>query len=313
MPQYGFSSTAEEVSEGIDATGKTAIVTGASSGIGVETTRVLALRGAHVIMAVRNVAKGEAVAADIRKSVPNAKIEVEEMDLSNFDSVRNFAARILARKTPINLLINNAGIMPVELKLVEGYESHLTTCHLGHFLLTTLLLPAILSGAPARIVNVSSAFHIAADVDLDDVNFEKTPYDRFIAYGRAKSANIHFTKELNRRYSSQGVESFCLHPGGIKTPLQDNISKQEMIDKKWINEDGTSNVVWKTTEQGTATTVLAALHADLNGKGGSYLVDCNIETRPANTMTFEGLAEHANNQDKAEKLWIFSEKAVEKK
>jgi NAD(P)-dependent dehydrogenase (short-subunit alcohol dehydrogenase family) len=306
----GYRKTAEEISQGIDLKGKVAIVTGASSGLGVETSRVLALRGAHVILAVRDTKKAEPFLEQIKKSTNNDKVEIIRLDLGSFDSVREFAKQFLSKNLPLNILINNAGIMAVPLNMIEGYESQLATNHFGHWLLTTLLLPALIQGKPSRVVSVSSCAHKRLGVNFDDINFEKQGYDKWKAYAQSKTANVLFALEFDKRYRDKGVSAFALHPGGIMTGLQSSLSKEEMLAMGWFDKDGKINDRFKTIEQGAATSIYAATSPELEGKGGLYLEDCDVSTIPPEQFPFAGWAEHAKDMKAAGQLWELSEKAT---
>jgi NAD(P)-dependent dehydrogenase (short-subunit alcohol dehydrogenase family) len=217
---FGFETTAEEVLEGIDLTGRRALVTGASGGLGAETARVLAGAGAAVTLAARDVAKARGVADAIRSESPGAELDVMEIELHRPESVRRFAKDWLARHPMLHVLVNNAGVMACPLaRTPEGWEMQFATCHLGHFLLTALLVPALRAGAPARIVNVSSAGHRFGPVRLGDPHFEREPYDKWMAYGQAKTANVLHAVELDRRLAASGVRAFAIHPGAIITEL----------------------------------------------------------------------------------------------
>jgi len=310
MSNLGYRSTAEEVSQGIDLNGKVAIVTGASSGLGVETARALALRGAHVFLAVRDTNKALPFAQQIKDSTKNQNVEIAKLDLGNLDSVRAFAKEFLAKDLPLNILINNAGIMAVPFQLLEGYESQFATNHLGHFLLAVLLLPALKKGAPSRVVCVSSVAHKRSPVRFDDINFEKESYDKWTAYGQSKTANVLFALEFHKRYSKDGISAFSLHPGGIMTGLQSSLSKEEMTAMGWYDEAGKPNERFKTIEQGAATSIYAALSPDLQGKGGFYLENCEESTIPPNQMPYAGWADHGKDKEAAARLWELSEKAT---
>eukprot|EP01119_Soliformovum_irregulare_P008247 TRINITY_DN21378_c0_g1_i1.p1 TRINITY_DN21378_c0_g1~~TRINITY_DN21378_c0_g1_i1.p1 ORF type:complete len:315 (-),score=98.36 TRINITY_DN21378_c0_g1_i1:39-983(-) len=303
---YGKDTTAEEVSEGLDLTGKVAIVTGSSSGIGEETARVLALRGAQVIIAVRNVEAGEQTAERIRSQNPKANLKVLQVDLASLKSVRKFAEDFKALNLPLHYLINNAGIMAMaERKTTEdGFELQFGTNHLGHFLLTNLLADVLIKSAPSRVVSVSSIAHQYNDGKgflFDDWNFEKG-YTKWGAYAHSKTANILFANELNERLKKHNVEAFSLHPGGIRTPLQRELTMDEMIANGWLDKEGNFDPkIWKSIPAGAATSVLAATSPDLTGKGGSYLEDAHL----SQTGT-----ENARDPENGRKLWALSEKLV---
>ncbi|XP_022737568.1 short-chain dehydrogenase TIC 32, chloroplastic-like isoform X2 [Durio zibethinus] len=297
---FSASSTAEEVTQGIDGTGLTAIVTGASSGIGVETTRVLALRGVHVVMAVRNVDAGRNVKESILKEIPGARIDVMELDLSSLASVRKFASDYESSSLPLNLLINNAGIMATPFMLShDNIELQFATNHIGHFLLTNLLLEtmkntACKSNREGRIVNVSSEGHRFAyreGIRFDKINDESGYYSMF-AYGQSKLANILHAKELAKRLKEDGVEitANSLHPGSIMTNL--------LRHHSFINAIGNmvGKYFLKNIPQGAATTCYVALHPQVKGVSAEYLSDSNISNPSSN----------AKDAELAKRLWDFS-------
>ncbi|WMV20563.1 hypothetical protein MTR67_013948 [Solanum verrucosum] len=298
----GFSpnSTAEEVTQGIDGSALTAIVTGASSGIGAETARVLALRGVHVIMGVRNISAGEQVKETIIKDVPQAKIDALELDLSSLASVRNFASNYNSLGLPLNLLINNAGIMATPFTLSKDkIELQFATNHVGHFLLTNLLLDTMKKTAresrkEGRIVNVSSRRHKFSyneGIRFDKIN-DQSGYNGLSAYGQSKLANVLHANELARHLKAEGVEitANSLHPGAIAT----NLFRQHSIISGIVDVIGKH--VMKNVEQGSATTCYVALHPDVKGVSGKYYADCNIaEASP-----------QANDAGLAKRLWDFT-------
>ncbi|MCD7469703.1 Short-chain dehydrogenase TIC 32, chloroplastic [Datura stramonium] len=298
----GFSSnsTAEEVTQGIDGSALTAIVTGATSGIGAETARVLALRGVHVIMGVRNVSAGKQVKEAIIRDVPQAKIDSLELDLSSLASVRNFASNYKSLGLPLNLLINNAGIMATPFTLSKDkIELQFATNHVGHFLLTNLLLDnmkrtACQSRKEGRIVNVSSRRHKFSyneGIRFDKIN-DQSGYNGLSAYGQSKLANVLHANELARHLKGEGVEitANSLHPGAIAT----NLFRQHSIISGIVNVIGKH--VMKNVQQGAATTCYAALHPDVKGVSGKYYADCNIaEASP-----------QANDAGLAKRLWDFT-------
>lgn len=299
---FSFSSTAQEVTEGIDASGLTAIVTGASSGIGSETARVLALRGAHVVMAVRSVDAGNSVKETIIKEIGNAQLDVLELDLSSMASVRDFASNFKSLNLPLNILINNAGIMACPFQLSQdGIELQFATNHIGHFLLTNLLLEdlkktAQKTGIEGRIVIVSSEGHrfASSGIRFDKIN-EKTGYYAFLAYGQSKLANILHANELTRRLQEEGVNvtANSIHPGSILTNLlryRTILGTLAQIIKFAL----------KNIPQGASTQCYVALHPQLKGVGGKYFSD-NNEATPSLQAT---------NTELAKKLWEFSEKII---
>ena len=284
-PTFGRKSTAEEVSEGIDLAGQHAIVTGATAGIGVETARVIARRGGTVTMACRDLAKAEAVrqrfVRDGEGRVKGDQFVIEHLDLASLASVRAFAKAFLLTDRPIHLLINNAGLMIPDRRLtLDGFEAHFGTNHLGHFLLTRLLLERICASAPARIVNVASdAMHFASLTPaFDDLNWEKRKWSAWRSYGDSKLMNLMFTNELNRRLAGSGVESFALHPGIVPTDLGRD---QGM----WMKLLGSLLLPFsKNVAQGAATTLFAATRAELAEPGANYLSHC----APARTPKLAG-------------------------
>jgi len=313
MAQFGFHSTAEEVSQGIDLKGKVVIVTGGSSGLGQESSRVFALRGAHVILAVRDVKKGQVVADEIKLSTGNSQVEVLQLELSSFASIRTFAQAFKDKGLPLHVLLNNAGIMAVPFQLISGYESQFATNHLGHFLLTNLLAPILVASAPSRVVCLSSVGHRRSPIRFDDINFEKEGYQKWTAYGQSKTANILFAKELQKRLGPKGVTAFSLHPGGIMTGLQSSLSKEEMTAMGWLDENGNPRGGFKTIPQGSATSVYASIVPGLESIGGAYLEDCAECVKPAYQTADQigGVAAHANDLEAAARLWELSEKAVQ--
>ncbi len=305
-------SQAEEVIAGVDLAGKTAIVTGAASGIGVETARALASAGARVVMPVRSRDKAEAVAADIRATTGNAKVEVADMDLADFASVRAFADAFIAAGAPLDLLINNAGIMATpERRIMDGFELQFGTNHLGHMLLTCRLAPALLKGAPGRVVELSSIGHRRASINFDDPNFQHHPYDKWEAYGQAKTANSLFAVGLNRRLEPKGVNAYAVHPGGIMTGLQRDMSAAEIKAFGWVDDEGRINDRFKTVSGGASTSVWCATSPLLAAGGGVYCEDCNIaQAVPADDPSFAGVRPWAIDPDAAERLWTLSERLL---
>ena len=308
---FGANTTTDEVLEGIDLTGKQALVTGASTGLGEETARALASKGAAVTLAVRNVAKGEEVAEKIRQSTGNQNIDVVQVELSVPDSVRACAANWLKTHDALNLLINNAGVMacPLE-RTVEGWEMQIATNHFGHFLLTCLLVPALKKGAPARIVNLSSAGHRFANVDFDDLHFNHRDYDKWGSYGQSKTANILFSVELNKRLAASGITANAVHPGGIQTELGRHLTPEDIAAlMARVSERGNGEFSFKTIPSGAATSVWAATSPDLEGKGGLYLEDCHIASQGTETSA-DGYSAYARDEDSAARLWALTEQTL---
>jgi len=309
--RFGHGSTAMEVVAGIDLDGKNAIVTGAASGIGVETARALAAAGARVILAVRDRAKGEAVARDVQASTRNPAVRVEELDLADVESVRRFADRFRATGAPLHILVNNAGIMACPLaRTRDGWELQFATNHLGHFLLAGRLAPALEAGAPSRVVALSSVGHRLSAIHFDDVHFERRPYDRWLAYGQSKTANALFALELARRATAAGITANAVHPGGIMTGLQQHLSREDMNALGWLDADGKPRRGFKTTAQGAATSVWAATAPELAGKGGRYLEDCQEGEPVRPDVPFAGYHPHVRDAEAAKRLWTVSEEMI---
>jgi NAD(P)-dependent dehydrogenase (short-subunit alcohol dehydrogenase family) len=310
MPRtFSAQSTTDQVLEGVDLSGKLALVTGASSGLGVETSRALAARGAGVVMAARDVAKIEQQAAAIRARHPGAQLEVMELHLDEPASVRAFAKAFLAKHPRLNVLIGNAGVMACPLlRTAEGWEMQFATNHLGHFLLANLLAPALVAGAPSRVISVSSAGHQFSPVVFDDVHFERRPYDKWASYGQAKTANILFAVEFDRRFAARGVRAFANHPGGIMTELGRHLTPEDIkfIQERAAQRSSSGGMQWKTPEQGAATQVWGATAPELDGQGGLYLEDVQISgPNPPEGST--GCAPYALDAENAKRLWALSE------
>ncbi|MET9629661.1 SDR family NAD(P)-dependent oxidoreductase [Lentzea sp. NPDC006480] len=295
--QFGFSSTAAEVVEGIDLTGKRAIVTGASSGIGVETARALAGAGAEVTLAVRDVAAGEKTAQDI-----GGDAKVAHLDLTDLASIAQFTQKW---EGPLHILINNAGVMATPEQYTEqGWEWQFATNHLGHFALATGLHEALATEG-ARIVAVTSTAHMQSPVIFDDVNFAFRRYDPWLAYGQSKTANVLFTVEATRRWASDGITANAVMPGAIFTNLQRHLDGASTVDPALI----------KTAEQGAATSVLVATSPLLEGIGGRYFNDCHearTVDRRGEAPPMQGVARYALDPDAAERLWTYSETLLAK-
>ena len=306
---FGHDTTTVEVLEGIDLTGKLTLVTGASGGLGAETARALASKGARVVITARDVAKGEGVARGIRASTGNDGIEVEELDLGSLASVRAFADRFRARHDALQILVNNAGVMACPFgKTTDGFELQFGTNHLGHFLMTGLIAPALLRGAPARVVSVSSRGHHMSPVVCDDIHFERRPYDKWSAYGQSKTANILLAVELERRLGSRGVHANAIHPGTIATELARHMEREDFELVRKRQPGGRMRL--KSVEAGAATTVYAATAPELEGRGGIYVEDCGIADVDDAEDAAGGVRSYALDPDAAERLWSISEETV---
>ncbi|WNM29551.1 SDR family NAD(P)-dependent oxidoreductase [Streptomyces sp. Li-HN-5-11] len=298
---FGATSTADDVLQGIDLTGKLALVTGGYSGIGLETTRSLAKAGAHVVVPARRPVTAEQALA----GVPG--VELAELDLADLESVRGFAERFLASGRGIDIVIDSAGIMACpETRVGPGWEAQFATNHLGHFALVNRLWPAIAPGG-ARVVSVSSRGHHFSGIRWDDIHWRQR-YDKWEAYGQAKTANVLFAVQLDKLGRDAGVRAFALHPGGILTPLQRHLPKEEMVERGWIDEDG--NVLnpegFKTPPQGAATQVWAATSPQLDGLGGVYLEDCDIAEPAQEGDERAGVRDWAIDPAQAARLWELS-------
>ncbi|CAA7399053.1 unnamed protein product [Spirodela intermedia] len=301
---FSSSSTAEEVTEGIDGTGLTAVITGASSGIGKETARVLALRGVHIVMGVRNLSAGNSVKEEIVKEIPGAKIDTLELDLASMASVRKFSTEFRSLNLPLNILINNAGIWACPFSLSsDGIEIQFATNHVGHFLLTDLLLENMKNAAKnsnieGRIVNLSSDTHALVygeGIQFNKMNM-KFKYNIILAYGQSKLANILHANELSRRFKDEGINitANSVHPGAVLT----KIFRYHSIINAICYSLG--QLVMKNIQQGAATTCYVALHPQVHGVNGSYFCNCNI-SKPSSK---------AEDQELGKKLWEFTETLV---
>jgi NAD(P)-dependent dehydrogenase (short-subunit alcohol dehydrogenase family) len=302
---FGFSSTAAEVTDGVDLSGKRAIVTGASSGIGVETARALAGAGAAVTLAVRNMETGERVAAEIRESSGNEAVTVRALELSDLSSVEAF---VKAWSGPLDILVNNAGVMAIqELTLsASGHEMQFATNHLGHFALAVELYDALAAAGSARIVSVSSGGHLRSPVVFDDIDYAFRDYDPFGAYGQSKTANVLFAVEATRRWASDGIVANALMPGGIATPLQRHLPAH--YAEQALDAFRAAGSDFKTVEQGAATSVLLAASPLVEGVGGRYFENCNEAVRVdrRGAPGTGGVAPYALDLANAERLWELS-------
>jgi NAD(P)-dependent dehydrogenase (short-subunit alcohol dehydrogenase family) len=315
---FGAASAAEQVIREIDLTGKTAIVTGGYSGLGVETVRVLRKAGARVIAPARDVERARKALAHI------PGVEVEAMDLLDPTSIDNFAAEFHASGSPLHILINSAGIMATPLtRDARGFESQFATNHLGHFQLTKRLLPALRKAKGARVVSVSSAGHRFSPVDFADPQFEHREYTPFSAYGQSKTANILFAVELDAREKGNGIRAFAVHPGGIfNTGLAKHLPRQQFVDMGVMDAAGNPIIDpsrnLKTIEQGAATQVWCATSPKLNGMGGVYCENSDIaspsqqkpETQPGASRAFVGVLPYAIDATSAKRLWEMSERLL---
>ncbi|RYJ23673.1 short-chain dehydrogenase/reductase [Streptomyces sp. L-9-10] len=298
---FGARSTTQDVLRGIDLSGALAVVTGGYSGLGLETTRALTGAGAHVVVPARRRETAEKALDGIDG------VEVDELDLADLDSVRRFAERFLASDRTIDIVINNAAVMACpETRVGPGWEAQFATNHLGHFALVNRLWPAIVPGG-ARVISLSSSGHRNSPIRWDDMWFAHD-YDKWQAYGQAKTANALFAVELDALGRDSGVRAFSVHPGGILTPLQRHLAKEEMVAAGWIDEEGNGlNPAFKTLEQGAATQVWAATSPRLAGAGGVYCEDCDIaEPASQDTSVAGGVRAYATDPEQAARLWRLS-------
>lgn len=325
---YGRDTTTDEVLDGLDLTGRRFVVTGAATGLGRETARALAARGATVTVLARSEARAAEALAALQADVPDADAGAGVVDLGDLASVRSFADGYLATHDAVDVLINNAGVMACPFgRTADGFETQFGTNHLGHFLLTALLAPALLQGEEPRVVTLSSAGHARADVDLDDPNFEHTDYSAWVAYGQSKTANALFARELARRAAAAGHDllSFSVHPGGIITDLGRHLDAElldEMLAFTRTRSDAATKtggdhretaeapqgMHFKSVEAGAATQVWAAT-GDLAEHDGAYLADCGPGVLGADPGV-NGFRPYLLDDANAAALWDLSEELV---
>jgi NAD(P)-dependent dehydrogenase (short-subunit alcohol dehydrogenase family) len=317
---FGATSTTEDVLSGTDQRGKRILVTGVSAGMGVETARSLAAHGAQVIGAARDLAKAENVTAQVRKDAAagGGSFELVELDLASLKNVRACADGLLAKGEFVDLIIANAGVMATPFgHTADGFEIQFATNHLGHFALVNRIAPLIRDGG--RLINLSSAGHRFSSVDLEDPNFERTPYEPFVAYGRSKTANILFAVAFDQRHRGNGIRAAAVHPGGVQTELDrhvDPIQIQRIIEQtnKQLASEGKAPFQLKTIPQGAATSVWAAVVAPADEIGGRYCENCHVGRVVSDdvtiTATSEGVRGYALDPKNAEALWKKSEEMV---
>lgn len=297
---FNKTSTASQVIAGLPLAGKTAIITGGCSGLGLESTKALAAAKVNVIVAVRNVDAAEKSLGNI----PNVK--VMPLDLADLESVKNFSNIIVDSRVKIDMLICNAGVMACpEQRVGKGWESQFAINHVGHYALTNQIWSAL--NVDARIVCVSSAGHHNSHIRWDDIHFNHSTYDKWVAYGQSKTANALFALQLDEYGKDFNIRAFSLHPGKIRTPLQRHLTMKEMCDAGWIDMEG--NIIdptFKTPEQGAATQLWAATSPKLKGLGGLYLEDCDVANPAESQGTFVGICDFAANLAEAQKLWDYT-------
>src|SRR5580700_7264857 len=311
----GATSTTDDVLSGVNLKGKRILVTGASAGLGVETARTLAAHGAQVVGAARDLNKAKAATEQVRVQAANGGgLELVELDLASLASVRACADALISTGEPFDLVIANAGVMACPKgQTSDGFETQFGTNHLGHFVLVNRIVSLLKPGS--RLVNLSSAGHRFSDVDLDDPNFEHTPYTEFGAYGRSKTANILFAVEFDRRHKANGVRATAVHPGGIHTELSRHIGEEgikQLIER--INAAtraaGEPDFKFKTIPQGAATTVWAGAVAAADAVGGRYCEDCHLAEIEPDAAKRAGVKPYALNPETAKALWAKSEEMV---
>ena len=318
--QFGATSTTDEVLDGMTLTGKRVLVTGVSAGLGVETARTLAAHGATVVGAARDLIKAHSATQAVRAgAAKGGSLELVELDLASLKSVRACADALNASGKPFDVVICNAGVMATPKgKTADGFETQFGTNHLGHFVLVNRIAKLIKSGG--RLVNLSSAGHRFADVDLDDPNFERTEYAPFVAYGRSKTANVLFAVEFDRRYKADGIRATAVHPGGIQTELGRYMTPETTAAMiKSIEEASKAagasapGFSWKTIPQGAATSVWSGFVADAGEVGGKYCEDCHVAEANDNPASRGGIRAYALDPERAKALWAKSEAMVGEK
>jgi NAD(P)-dependent dehydrogenase (short-subunit alcohol dehydrogenase family) len=317
---FGAKSTTEDVLKGVDLRGKRILVTGVSAGLGVETARTLVAHGADVVGAARDLEKAKRATSEVSKAATQigASFELIELDLANLKSVRAAADKLVADGRLFDVIIANAGVMATPLgKTTDGFETQFGTNHLGHFVFVNCIAKLIKDGG--RLVNLSSSGHRFSNVDLKDPNFEATPYEPFVAYGRSKTANILFAVEFDRRHRERGVRATAVHPGGIMTELarhMDPGSLEQMVNQ--INQQGAAAgkgpFEFKTVPQGAATSVWAAVVAAAEQVGGRYCENCHVSDVVADDAPLglldEGVRGYALDSQNAAALWKKSEEMI---
>jgi len=317
---FGATSTTDEVLAGVNLRGKRILVTGVSAGLGIETARSLAAHGAHAVGAARDLDKAQRATAQVRKDAAanGGGFELIELDLANLKSVRACADALLAKRELFDVIIANAGVMATPFgKTADGFETQFGTNHLGHFVLVNRIAPLLRKGG--RLINLSSSGHRFSNVDLEDPNFQRTPYDPFVAYGRSKTANILFAVAFDQRHRSRGVRAAAVHPGGIQTELarhMDHSALEQLVNQinQQLAAEGKGPFQWKTIPQGAATSVWAAAVAAADEIGGRYCENCHVGHVVPDDVTItaisEGVRGYALDPTTAEALWKKSEELV---
>jgi len=317
---FGATTTTEEVLSGVNLQGKRILVTGVSAGLGVETARSLAAHGAHVVGAARDLTKAETATTQVRRDAAahRGSFELVELDLANLKSVRASADGLLAKGEPFDVVIANAGVMATPFgHTADGFETQFGTNHLGHFVFVNRIAPLLRAGG--RLINLSSSGHRFSNVDLVDPNFDHTPYEPFVAYGRSKTANILFAVAFDRRHRGRGIRAAAVHPGGIQTELGrylDPSRLETMVDQmnQQLAAEGKPPFQFKTIPQGAATSVWAGMVAQADEIGGRYCENCHVGRVVSDDVTIsaisEGVRGYALDPTNAEALWKKSEEMV---
>jgi NAD(P)-dependent dehydrogenase (short-subunit alcohol dehydrogenase family) len=317
---FGATTTTEDVLNGIDLRGKRILITGVSAGLGVETARSLTTHGAHVVGTARDLEKGKTATAQVQTdaAAKGGRLELVELDLASLKSVRACGDRLIERGEPFDVVIANAGVMATPFgHTADGFETQFGTNHLGHFVLVNRISGLIRSGG--RLINLSSAGHRFSNVDIEDPNFERTPYDPFVAYGRSKTANILFAVAFDIRHRGRGIRAAAVHPGVIRTELGRHVDAgrlEKMVEtmNQQLAAEGKPSFEWKTIPQGAATSVWAAVVAAAEEIGGRYCENCHVGRIVPDTVTISGVSEgvrgYALDPKNAEALWKKSEELV---
>ncbi|MEM1066063.1 MAG: SDR family NAD(P)-dependent oxidoreductase [Pseudomonadota bacterium] len=303
---FGADTTADEVLEGIDLTGKRVLITGGTSGLGRESARAMAAHGADVTITGRSQEKAAAIAAEL-KAETGREVAAEALELGSFKSIRSFADRIRATGAEFDIVINNAGVMACpEDKTEDGFEMQFGSNHLGHFLMTALIAPQIRSGG--RVVALSSSGHQMSPVLFDDIQFETSPYEKWTSYGQSKTANALFAVGLNARLKDRGIEAFAVHPGAIMTELARHMDEADIERFTAMIDSGA--LPMKAIPQGAATQVYAATAPELTGHGGAYLADVKIAPVDEEAEDMTVVRPYAIDPAAADRLWAVSEEMV---
>jgi NAD(P)-dependent dehydrogenase (short-subunit alcohol dehydrogenase family) len=317
---FGAASTTEDVLSGVNLQGKRILITGVSAGIGVETARALAAHGAHVVGAARDLTKAQAATAQVRQDAAahGGSLALVALDLADLKSARACADELLAKREPFDVVIANAGVMATPFgHTADGFETQFGTNHLGHFVLVNRIAPLMRAGS--RLVNLSSSGHRFANVDLEDPNFERTPYEPFVSYGRSKTANILFAVAFDRRYRARGIRAAAVHPGAIQTELgrhMDHSRVQTMIEQmnQQLAAEGKGPFQFKTIPQGAATSVWTGVVAPADAIGGRYCENSHVGNIVPDDVTIspisEGVRGYALDPANADALWQKSEELV---